>query len=410
MSFFQDGGAVTVPAGESNVAALFESIEPGSGEKLRIFLKEAEYKYRVGMQNLVYKPNLSLWEFADMDLLRSSFKIDMLSSFSRHVRKYFKDPKILQLLEFPLLFLGARPTEIPALFSLMNYADISLGTWYPMGGMYEVVKAMETVARSLGVAFKFESQAEEIVIESERVAGVKVSGDIFDADFVVGAGDYHHMEQDLLEPKFRTYSKKYWDSRKLAPSCLIFYVGLDRKIQHLHHHNLFFDTDFARHADEIYGNPQWPKDPLFYVCCPSKTDRTVAPEGQENLFILIPIAVNLPESEALEDHYFDLVIKRIEKRTGEPIAENIIFKRAYSGAAFFNDYNAYKGNAYGLSNTLMQTGMLRPSIKSKKVDNLFFAGQLTIPGPGVPPAIISGQIVADYISNKCKKRKYEGAI
>ncbi len=304
---------------------------------------------------------------------------------------------MIQLLEFPVLFLGAKPQDTPALYSLMNYADISLGTWYPKGGMHKIVEGMEKVATSLGVVFKTSSTVEEIVVKNGRAKGIKVNGEDLSFDYVVGGADYHHVEQQLLRPEYRKYDEKYWDTRSMAPSSLIFYLGVNKRLKNLHHHNLFFDESFDQHAIEIYDHPQWPSNPLFYVSCTSKSDDTVAPEGMENVFILIPVAPNLEDTEASREKYYHMIMDRLEKLTDQKIRDYVIFKRSYAHNDFIKDYNSFKGNAYGLANTLKQTAILKPSIVNKKVKNLYYTGQLTVPGPGVPPSLISGQVAAKEI-------------
>jgi len=395
---FWEDEIMDVPADYAALQHLFETLEPGSGKKLSEYLAGAQYKYEVGINKLVYKPGRSLTEFADFELFRGLLKLQVFSSARKHIRKYFQHQKLRQLLEFPLLFLGAMPAETPALYSLMNYADMKLGTWYPLGGMHEVVRAMHQLAESLGVKFQFNQNAKSIELNAEgKATAVLTETGRFEADVMVGSADYHFIETQLLSEAHRSYSDEFWESRTMAPSCLIYYIGTNKKIEGLQHHSLFFDVDFDDHANDIYKQPAWTKDPLFYVCCPSKTDATVAPEGCENLFILIPSAPGLAENEELRQHYFDLVIDRLEKRTGQKIADSIIYKKSYAYSEFVSDYNAFKGNAYGLANTLMQTAILKPSLKSKKVKNLFYTGQLTVPGPGVPPSIISGEVVATEV-------------
>jgi len=389
-----------IPAEKEKLFALFESLEKGSSKKLQQFLAEAEYKYQKGINEFVYKPSLSLMEFADVSLLVSLFRLNMFSSFSTYIRRYFSHPKLLQLLEFPVLFLGAKPENTPALYSMMNYADMVLGTWYPDGGMYKIAEAMTKLAEELGVKICTGENVEKINIENGKVKSVTSNGKEFYADVVISGADYHHTEQKLLEQKYRSYSDKYWESRTMSPSALIFYLGVNKKVDNLLHHNLFFDADFSVHAKEIYDNPTWPSHPLFYVCCPSKTDASVAPEGMENLFILIPVAVGLEDTESTREKYFEMVMDRIEKRTKQTVREHIVYKKTYAHRDFISDYNSFKGNAYGLANTLMQTAVLKPRIKSKKVKNLYFTGQLTVPGPGVPPSIISGQVVAGLVAKE----------
>jgi phytoene desaturase len=393
---FKDG-AVDIPANILELQKVLDGIEPGAGDQLIAFLKEAKVKYDTGMGEFVWKPSLSIMEFVDVRLLKESLRLDLLTPMSAHLRKYFKHPKILQLLEFPVLFLGAKPSKTPALYSMMNYADISLGTWYPDGGMFRIAEAMTALAKELGVAIHTSSEVTSIVAKDNKATGLIVNGTEHSYDAVIGAGDYHHIEQHLLEPKYRTYTEKYWDRRVMSPSSLLFYLGINRKIEGLLHHNLFFDESFERHAEFIYDTPGWPDKPLFYVCAPSKSDPSVAPEGMENLFILIPAAPNLKSDEVLRNHYLQMVIARILKQTGVDITDHIVYQRSFAHEEFISEYHSYKGNAYGLANTLTQTAFLKPRMKSRKLNNLFYTGQLTVPGPGVPPSIISGRVVAKSV-------------
>ncbi len=390
-------GPIDIPANYDELKKLFENIESGSGSKLDSFMQEAVYKYEVGINKLVHKPGQSYSEFLDWDLVKGVFKLDVFTSMKKHISKHFKNPKLQQLLEFPVLFLGALPENTPALYSLMNYADIKLGTWYPHEGMYKIVEGMLSVAEELGVKFVFNSNVSEIKIANGKAKSV-VAGTSkieYDADVVIGAADYHFIETKLLPEKYRVYTNEYWEKRVMAPSCILYYIGLNKKLEGVLHHSLFFDSDFEIHGKEIYTTKKWPVDPLFYVCTPSVTDETVAPAGHENLFFLIPVAAGLQgDTEELRDAYFEKILERIEKYTGQSVKEAIIYKKSYSVSNFVNDYNSFKGNAYGLANTLMQTANLKPACRSIKIKNLFYTGQLTVPGPGVPPSLISGEVVA----------------
>lgn len=392
--YFGKDNAVNIPAAYKELQTLFESLEKGSSKALDKFLKEAKYKYEVGMNDLVHKPSQSILEFAQWKVISGVFRMQLFNSLSSHVRKYFKNDQLIQLLEFPVLFLGAKPQETPALYSLMNYADISLGTWYPMGGMHKIVEAMVDLAKEKGVEFELNCEVRKLISENGKITKAITTKGEFKADYFVTGADYHHSEQDLLEPKNRRYSEKYWDSRKMAPSSLLFYLGVNKRLKNLEHHNLFFDESFDQHAIEIYDKPQWPSKPLFYVSAPSKTDGSVAPEGCENLFLLMPVAPDLKDTEADRERYFHLMMDRLEELTDQEIRSHVSYKRSYAHKDFISDYHAYKGNAYGLANTLTQTAILKPSIRSKKLKNLYYTGQLTTPGPGVPPSLISGQVVA----------------
>ncbi len=397
---FDSNTKVDIPAGIEKLKALFESIEVGSGARLEAFLHQAAYKYDVGMNKFVWKPSRSLSEFVSLKLLYDLGRMDVLQSFATHIRKFFTDPKLLQLMEFPILFLGATPENTPAMYSLMNYAEIALGTWYPMGGMHEIVKGMVSLAQEKGVNILCNQNVEKIEITGSKAKKVITQHSSFEADVVVAGADYHHVDTQLLG-EYRNYSDQYWDKRTLAPSSLLYYLGVNKRIPKLLHHNLFFDEDFKQHAHEIYTQPQWPSKPLFYVSAPSKTDPSVAPAGYENIFILIPVAPDLKDdTEATREHYFDLVMNRLEAYVGEEIRPHIVYKRTFAHSDFRADYNAFKGNAYGLANTLLQTAFLKPKLKNKKVANLFYTGQLTVPGPGVPPSLISGLVVAEEVAKE----------
>ena len=399
---FFDDEVIDIPADYNSLKDLLDSMEEGSGDKLDEFLAQAEKKYKVGIENLVYKPGLSLSEFIDKDTISGIFKLDVFKSMYNHIRKYFKNEKIIKLLEFPVLFLGATPKNTPALYSLMNYADIKLGTWYPEGGMYKVVEAMINLAKEEGVKFYSGEDVRKFSYNNKSISHVITSKKTFDVDYVVCSGDYHHFDQNIIEEKFRNYSKSYWDKRVLAPSSLLFYIGLDKKLKNISHHCLFFDKDFERHAEEIYSTPRWPSEPLFYASFTSKSDDSVAPKGQENMFLLMPVAPDLEDNKIIRERYFDLIISRLEKLTKQNIKDHIIYKKSYAIRDFKKDYNSFKGNAYGLANTLFQTAILKPSLKNKKLNNLYFCGQLTVPGPGVPPSLISGNVVSKELLKNIK--------
>ena len=396
-----DQEVVDMPADYQELRRLFESIEPGAANALDRFLEQAAYKYKVGIQEFVWKPSISITEFLSLRLLVDAIRMDVFQSFYTHVRKYFKSSTLLKLMEFPILFLGAISQNTPAMYSLMNFAEIKLGTWYPMGGMHMIVKGMVELAKSKGVQIRFNTQVTGFSIVGGEVKGVKTENGVFEADAVVASADYHHVET-LLGEAHRNYDENYWDKRVMAPSSLLFYLGINKRLPRLKHHNLFFDRDFSVHSHEIYTDPAWPSDPLFYASAPSVTDPTVAPAGCENIFLLIPVAPDLVDTEEMREKYFDQLMDRLEAYCGVSIRDSIVFKRSYAHQDFKQDYHAFKGNAYGLANTLMQTAFLKPSLKNKKLGNMFYTGQLTVPGPGVPPSLISGIVVAKEVDQLLK--------
>jgi len=392
--YFGNLDFVTIADNLEEIINTFESIETGSGEVLRRFMKEAQSNYNIAIKDLVYRPGESPMELITLETAK---KVNQFfSNISKDIRKRFKNIKLIHILEFPVLFLGAKPSDTPSFYSFMNFADFGLGTWHPKNGMYSVILAMEALAKELGVIIETDANVEKIIVKKEEAIGIQVNGQIITSDVVLSGADYHHTET-LLDLKDRQYSEKYWDKKTFAPSSLLFYVGFDKKIENVEHHSLFFDVDFDQHASAIYDYPKWPEDPLFYASFPSKTDENSAPKGKEAAIFLIPLAPNLTDNEALRAKYFDKIITRFESLTNQKIKENIIFKESFCVNDFIEEYNSYKGNAYGMANTLLQTAFLRPKLKSKKVKNLYFTGQLTVPGPGVPPSLISGKLVSDLI-------------
>lgn len=395
--YFGQDDRMDIPADMAGLEALFESLEPGSSQGLRTFLQQAAYKYEVGMKDYVFRPSLSIKEFLDPRLIREGLRIQLLGSMSKHVRKYFSHPKLIKLLEFPVLFLGATPENTPAMYSMMNHADLVLGTWYPQNGMYEIVKAMTQIAVDEGAKFVLNAEVQAIEVEGRQAARVLAHDKTYEADIVVANSDYHHTEQHLLPASHRQYSPHYWEKRTMSPSSVLYYLGVNKKLPQLKHHSLFFDEDFGLHAEEIYTDPKWPSRPLFYLSSTSQTDPSTAPEGHENLFILIPLAPGLKDDPEKREFYYQLVMERMEQIIGTGVRDHVVLKRTYAMDDFTRDYHAFKGNAYGLANTLRQTAILKPRLRSRKVSNLYYTGQLTVPGPGVPPSIISGRVVAGEV-------------
>ena len=389
--YFGKNKAITIADSLEKIKDTFEAHEVGGAAKLQKFIDGALDNYNIAIKDLVYRPGISPLELVTP---KTALKVgQFFSTIARDVRAAFKNPHLVAILEFPVLFLGAKPSNTPAFYSFMNYADFGLGTFHPKNGMYSVVQGMVDLAQELGVDMKSDQNVESILVENGQVKGIKVNGSDLAFDKVLSGADYHHTET-LLPRQCRQYSEAYWAKRTFAPSSLLFYVGFDKKIDHVEHHTLFFDVPFEKHAASIYDHPEWPEEPLFYASFPSKTDDSAAPEGKEAGIFLIPLAVGIEDTEALREAYFDKIMTRFESLTNQSVKKSIIFKESFCLNDFINDYNSYKGNAYGLANTLMQTAFLRPKLKSKKVDGLFFTGQLTVPGPGVPPSLISGKIVS----------------
>lgn len=397
--YFGINDFISIYANLEEIKATFEEIEKGSGSQLETFIDQAKSNYDIAIKDLVYRPGVSPLELITKE---TALKLNQFfSNVSSDIRRKFKNERLIQILEFPVLFLGAKPTKTPSFYNFMNYADFGLGTWHPKTGMFDVIRGIEKLAIELGVTIQTNSPIEKIIVKNKIAAGIVINGEIIQADIILSGADYQHTET-LLEKKYQVYSQKYWESRIFAPSSLLFFVGFNKKIENISHHALFFDVDFNQHAADIYDNPKWPEAPLFYANFPSKTDLTAAPDGMETGFFLIPLAPGIEDNETLREAYFEKIITRFELLTQQEIRNNIIFKESFCKNDFEADYNAFKGNAYGMANTLLQTAFLRPKLKSKKVRNLYFTGQLTVPGPGVPPALISGKLAAELIQKSLR--------
>jgi len=393
--YFDNQESIKIGDSLEKIYVAFEAEEAGSSIPLKRFIQKAADNYDIAIKDLVYRPGISPLELITPATIK---KVGyFLSTIKREVMKEFNNPRLAQILQFPVLFLGAKPSQTPAFYNFMNFADFGLGTWHPDKGMYSVVEGMVKLAKELGVTFHLNETVEEITVENKKAVGIISNGKKHTADVIISGADYHHSET-LLEPKYRAYSEAYWDKKTFAPSSLLFFIGMDKKVKNVSHHTLFFDVDFDTHAADIYDHPKWPKEPLFYANFPSITDASMAPEGKEACFLLIPIAPGLEDTDELRQKYFDIVIERLEKLTDQSIRESILFTESFCVNDFVEQYNSYKGNAYGMANTLLQTAFLRPKLKSKKVENLYFTGQLTVPGPGVPPSLISGKLVANLVS------------
>lgn len=400
--YFGKDDAITIGDSLDKICAAFEEEEEGSSVKLIEFINKAQDNYDIAIKDLVYNPGVSPLELVTP---KTILKLNQfVSTIKKDVRKEFNNNRLAQILEFPVLFLGAKPSATPSFYNFMNYADFGLGTFHPKGGMYQVILAIKNLAEELGVTIMTDHKVDKIVVEKKETKGVHVNGEFFECDVVLSGADYHHTET-LLDPELRQYSEAYWERKTFAPSSLLFYVGFDQPLLNVDHHTLFFDVDFDIHAEAIYDNPEWPEEPLFYASFPSKTDNSVAPEGKEAGIFLIPLAPGLEDTEVLRETYFNKIMDRFEHITGQEVKSKVLFKKSFCVNDFINEYNSYKGNAYGMANTLMQTAFLRPKIKSKKVRNLFFTGQLTVPGPGVPPSLISGKLAAELIQKQFLKEK-----
>lgn len=377
--------------------ALFESMEAGGGKKLKDYLKQAEYQYTQAMSSFIYKDYPSLMSMLDLKLVAQINKLHLLEDMDSFTKRWFKNDRLRKILLYTLVFLGGAPKKTPALYALMSHIDFNLGIWYPMGGLGKVVTSLQQLAEEEGATFSFNQTVKSIEVNSGVATQVLTQNKKYDADIVVTNADYAHAETKLLEEKWQSYPKSYWDKRTVAPSAFLIYLGLNKKVKNLKHHSLFFHHDWVEHFNQIFEEPQWPDKPSYYVCCPSKTDPIMAPKGKENIFLLVPIAAGLKDTPSIREKYYRKIMDDFQTTLGQDIEDDIILKRIYSLKDFEKDYNAFKGTALGLTHTMFQTAYFRPHHRSKKVKNLYYTGQFTHPGIGVPITLISAQIVREII-------------
>lgn len=375
-------------------AATFDAIEPGAGEKLRAYLKQSEYQYGVATEHFMFKNYDTIFDFLNKRVATEGQKLSVFSKMHTFVSRFFQSQKLRQVMEYTMVFLGTSPYEAPALYNLMSHMDFNQGVFYPKGGFYELIKALCNIAEKNGVTLRANSPVAEIIVKNGEAKGVKLeNGEIVDADIVISNADMWFTETKMLEPKWRTFSDRYWKKRVMAPSAFIMYLGVSEKLPNLAHHNLLFSEDWRKNFDDIYKDPCLPGEPSLYLCAPSVTDDSVADAGKENLFVLVPIASGLEIGESERESYADRILSLMESEMGLPgLREKIEYKRIYTVENFAADYNAFKGSALGLAHTLMQTAIFRPKNYSKKVKGLYYVGAGTNPGIGTQICLISAEL------------------
>jgi phytoene desaturase len=399
--FFSKDDVVDVSSDLDKNKALFENMEVGGSKKLSEYLEKSEYQYDIAMKDFIYKDYKHFTDFIKPKIIVEGTKLHMFDKLDHYAKRYFSSDNIRKILEYTIVFLGGSPYDSPALYSLMSHVDFNLGVWFPIGGgIGQLVEAMVKIAKDNNVDFDFNNPVKKIIVKDGKIIGVETEKGIYDADIVVANADYPYVETNLLDEKYVSYDEKYWNKKKIAPSAFLMYLGLNKRLKTLTHHNLYFDSSWDRHFDDIFHNPKWPENPSYYVSCTSKTDKSVAPKDCENVFILIPVAPDLDDTDELRKKYSEKILKHLENLTGESIIDSIIFKKIFTHRDFSERYNAFKGTALGLAHTLRQTAVFRPSHTSKKVKNLYYTGHYNHPGIGVPMVIISSQILAEEINKK----------
>lgn len=378
----------------------FERLEPGSMVQVKKLLELSKQNYEIAVNQFIYKNYNSLLDFLDPKTALKAYKLNLFTSLDAYMKRFVKNDKLRKILEYNSVFLGGSPSNLPALYSIMAHVDFNLGVWYPKGGMIQVVNALVALGTQRRVHYHYNKPVDKIVVQNGKVTGVQAGSQTYNADIVISNADYHFTESQLLEVQYRSYTEQYWQKRVLAPSAFILYLGIKGKVAGLKHHTLFFANDWEKHFNEIFDDPQWPDKPSYYVCAPSKTDPTVAPSGHENLFVLVPIASGIEDTPQIREAFAKKILDHLEDITGEDITKRLVVKKILSLNDYTELYNSYQGSALGLAHTLWQSAFFRPSNVSKKVSGLYYVGQYTTPGIGVPMCLISAQILRDRITSE----------
>lgn len=369
--------------------------EDDVGSSLEEYLSRAEMQYEIAKNKFMYKNYDSWRDLISKELLIDGWKLSVFTYMDSYVKKFFDSDQVQKIMQYPLVFLGSSPYNTPAIYNIMSHVDFNMGVFYPQGGMYEVALALERIAKKYNVTMRTNTPVEKIIVENGEATGVVLAdGEEVLAETVVSNADIWHTETQLLPEAARSFDDAYWEKRTLAPSALIMYLGVDGEVGNLEHHNLVFSKDWEQNFAEIFDSPRWPTDPSLYICAPGKTDSNVAPEGKENLFVLVPIASGLEYTEEEKRAYAQRVLQTMEETMKIPnLRERIEFQRLFCVEEFADRYNSLKGSALGLAHTVRQTAIFRPDTKSKTLPNLYYVGANTNPGIGVPTCLISAQLV-----------------
>ncbi len=397
--FFKDGDQIDVRGDRAEMRELFESYETGAGEQFENYLDTSQTHYETAMEKFVYEDRSRLRDWVDADVMKAApIGLQLTGTMQDYVDDYFDNPKLKQIMQYSLVFLGGAPKNTPALYNIMSHVDFNLGVYYPDGGLGAVVDGVVELGDELGVTY--ETGAEVTTITKSRnnfIVEIDDGEQTYKPENVVVNADYAHAEQELLPEHEQQYDEKYWEKRTYAPSAYLLYMGVEGDVDPLEHHTLVLPEDWDGHFEQIFDDPAWPEEPAYYICVPSETDDSVAPEGHSNLFVLVPIAPGLADGDGLRDQYREKILDDIADNTGVDLHDRIVVEEQFSVSDFVDRYNATEGTALGLAHTLRQTALLRPSNRSSAVDGLYFTGSFTTPGIGVPMCLISGQHTAEAL-------------
>jgi phytoene desaturase len=395
--FFKDSllGTTTITGDPALDRKTLNAIEPGAAAKLDTYLAKAEEQYVIATKQFLYKNYDSLTDFLTPQMLTQGLKMNVFSSMDSYVSRYFTTAELRKIMQYHLVFLGASPKNAPALYNIMSHVDFNQGVYYPKNGIHSLTKTLVKLAKNRGVSIHLNQPVKEIASNGYNATGVVLAdGTSVPADVVISNADMAHTELSLLGQSDRSYSKRYFDKRTLAPSALLLYLGVDKTYANLEHHNLVFSKNWKANFDAIFKTKKWPHDPSFYVCNPNKTDAKLAPKGSENLFVLVPLPATTRYTQKELETYAEWILETMEKTMHlRGLRKHITYKKIYAAKDFEADYNSLQGSALGFAHTLKQTAVFRPNNVSKKLSNLYYVGANTVPGIGLPMCLISAELI-----------------
>lgn len=395
--FFEDAEPITITSDSEQDSATFEAIEPGAGKKLINYVANGNSIYQLSLKHFLYTNFTSYRDLVRWDILRHSIRMARLAFTPIHsyVRRYVRDARLQQILEYPMVFLGSSPFSAPAIYSLMSALDFREGVYYPRGGVYTIIERLVALGTELGVTYHYSTPVKRITTDGMHATGVILeNGSQLTADVVISNADLHFTETQLLSANEQTYPPSYWQAQEPGPSALLMYLGVKDSVPELEHHNLFFVADWEQNFRSIFDEKTIPASASLYICKPSATDSTVAPKGSENLFVLVPLpaGIEVDDSEAnnIADSYLDIIEKQLQI---PDFKKRITVKKVFSPSDFGSTYNAWQNSALGPSHILRQSALFRTQNQSKKIKNLYYVGGFTVPGIGLPMCLIGAELV-----------------
>ena len=397
--FFSPNDCIEIEGNLEKNLELFERIEKGAKDTMKNYLSACKIQYEAANKAILYK-NFDTWaDIFQTDLIKEAKKMYVFKNLEDHLNTYFKSKKIKNILKIPVVFIGQNPKTAPAFLSLFSHIDLTIGVHYPMHGIYAFIDALVTLCKLYNVTIKCNEEVKKITCTKSKATTIVTNQGEFPVDTVVSGADYAHTETNLLDKEYQSYPSSYWESKEIAPSAFIMYLGVNKKIPHLFHHNYIIPADLDTQLSEQFKGNSLPNDPLIYISCPSKTDNSVAPANSENIFVTIAIPTTIELSNELKRTYADNIIAKIEEYTQTKFKEDIVVEKIFTIDDFKTTFNAWRGTSIGLSQSLMQSAILRPHHRSSKVKNIYFTGQYTHPGIGMPMCLISAELVVNLIIN-----------